>query len=207
METLSLSEAGDRLKRGQIGVIPTDTLYGIVSSTCFPDSVERVYQVRGRDAGKPCILLLSKKEEMEYFGVQLSQSRARFLEELWPGKVSIVFSDIPETFSFLHRGTGTLAFRVPESEPLRELLSVSGPIIAPSANPQGAPSARTVKEAENFFGSRVDWYVDGGVLSGKASTVVRWDKDALILLREGAVTLPERLLRTCLSSDIRSSRV
>lgn len=182
---VSLSEAGERLAKGAIGVLPTDTLYGFVASALLPESVARLYRVRGRNEQKPCIVLIENLSDMETFGVTLSQNVENVLRTVWPGAVSVILPNIPDRFSYLHRGMGTLAFRVPDVSELRDVLRVSGPIIAPSANPEGMKPAETVEEARVYFGDRADFFVDGGKLSGLPSTVVRLEDDRFTIVRPG----------------------
>lgn len=182
---VSLSEAGERLAKGAIGVLPTDTLYGFVASALLPESVARLYEARGRNEQKPCIVLIEKLSDMETFGVALSQDAENVLRTVWPGAVSVILPNIPDRFSYLHRGMGTLAFRMPNVPELRDMLRVSGPIIAPSANPEGMKPAETAEEAQSYFGDRADFFVDGGKLSGLPSTVVRLEDDRFTVVRQG----------------------
>ena len=182
---VSLSEAGERLAKGAIGILPTDTLYGFVASALSADAVDRLYQARGRNENKPCIVLLADSDDIARFGRILSLEENALLGTVWPGAVSVILSGFLDTFSYLHRGTGTIAFRVPDVLALRDMLRISGPIIAPSANPEGMKPAETIEEAEAYFGDRADFFVDGGKLSGLPSTVVRLENDRFTVVRPG----------------------
>lgn len=178
-----------RLKQGSIGVVPTDTVYGIVASARIPEAVERVYALRNRDTDKPCIVLLPDAGALEEYGIVPTVYESEFLDKRWPGPVSVLFPCDSECFFFLHRGTKMLAFRVPDHAWLRDVLRETGPLIAPSANPQGEPVARILDEARSYFGSRVDLYADGGKLAGESSTLVRFEGNQMQVLREGKMKL------------------
>lgn len=77
-----------------------------------------------------------------------------------------------ESFAYLHRGTQSLAFRLPARQDLIELLKVTGPLVAPSANPEGLAPSQTRAEAGAYFGDTVDFYVEGPV-TGKPSTIIK----------------------------------
>ncbi len=186
MTRIALSEAARRLNRGEIGIIPTDTIYGFVASALLPDAVERLYASRGRNERKPCIVLIADMSDTERFGRTIEREEKQLLEKVWPGKVSVILSGFPDRFSYLHRGTGTLAFRVPNVPLLRDMLRHSGPLIAPSANPEGMKPAETGEEAEAYFGNRADFLVDGGTLSGSPSTIVRLENGRFTIVRPGA---------------------
>ena len=95
---------------------------------------------------------------------------------------SIVFDCQNELFSYLHRGTNSLAFRLPLPEDLQRLLKKTGPLIAPSANLEGFPPALDIVEAKKYFGDAVDLYIDGGTIKGKASKVIKLHKDGLVTI-------------------------
>ena len=177
------------LREGKLAVIPTDTLYGIVCSARVRQAVERLYAARGRAAGKPCIILIADSAGLQEFGIVVSEADDRALQKAWPGKVSVVFDCQTDTYAYLHRGTRTLAFRVPDDEGLRTLLRNTGPLLVPSANPAGQPPASTLSAARNYFGAAVVMYVDGGYRESLPSTVARVRSGGWEVLRQGAAIL------------------
>ncbi len=178
------------IKNGGIGILPTDTIYGLVSSALSEKAVERIYKIRKRKSSKPFIILISGLNDLKSFGIKLSVKQKSFLDKIWPGKVSVILNCESEKFEYLHRGTKTLAFRLPDKKDLIELLKEIGPLIAPSANFEGEPPALTIKEAENYFGGKIDFYEDAGKLESLPSTLVKIDIDGgLEVLRKGAVKI------------------
>ena len=178
------------IRKGRVGVIPTDTLYGIAASAENPEAVERVYRIKGRSANKNPIILIPAADSLADFGVALTERDEKFLASVWPGKVSVVFPFRKKEYAYLDTArAGTLAFRVPDRADLREFLRAAGPVIAPSANPEGGKPARTAKEAREYFGGEVDFYCDGGVLEGEPSTLVSLKDGKVHILRLGAVAV------------------
>lgn len=173
---------------GGLVVMPTDTVFGIVSSAFNKKAIERLYEVRGRDENKPCIVLCAELSDLDKFDVKLNDFQKSVLGKVWPNSVSIVV-DCPSAFwEYLHRGLKTLAFRIPKSLELREILRQTGPVLAPSANPQGKLVAKNLEEAKKYFGEKVDLYVDGEV-GDKASTLISFEGNEVKILREGAVDI------------------
>jgi len=171
------------LRRGAVGVLPTDTLYGVVASTAFPDAIERLYEVRHRSSLKGCITLIADKDQAANL-VEWSSFDRKLASKYWPGPVSIVLSVVEYAPAYLHPVKRTLAFRVPDKEDLQTLLWHTGPLFAPSANPAGMKPAATVEEARAYFGDKVDFYVDAGDLSGnKPSTLIRQKDGGVEVLR------------------------
>lgn len=179
----------EALQNNQRAVIPTDTLYGIVCTARSEDAVEKLYRARGRDLAKPCIILIADISELKNFGIQVSSLDEQALSTYWPGKVSVVFDCVSDKWTYLHRGTKSLAFRIPDDEELRTLLRNTGPLLVPSANTEGMPPAHTIEEAKNYFGDQVSVYVDAGYQDSLPSTVARLRNGVWETLREGAVTL------------------
>lgn len=183
------SEVVEALQKDNLAVIPTDTLYGIVCRTQSPIAVEKLYRIRGRSEKKPCIILLENISGLNDFGIVLNEIDQVALSKVWPGKVSVVFDCPSLEWTYLHRGTETLAFRIPDDEVLRHLLHKTGPLLAPSANTEGQPPAHTIEEAKKFFAQNVDVYVDGGYKDSLPSTVARLQNGIWETLREGAIIL------------------
>lgn len=167
----------DWLLAGQVGVLPTDTLYGVVGSALKKETVERIYAVRKRDLKKPMIILISSIKDLGLFSLEISKEQKKKLKEIWPGPVSVVLDCSAEKFFYLHRGLKSLAFRMPANEQLRSLLKKTGPLVAPSANLAGQLPAQTIAQAQKYFGDNVDFYVDGGILKAKPSTIIVLDKN------------------------------
>lgn len=182
------------LKQGGVGVIPTDTIYGVVGSAMSTAVVERIYLLRERTPGKPMIILISETSDLGLFGIDISEKITLFLGNIWPGMVSVVLSCPGEKFAYLHRGTHSLAFRVPDRKDLRNLLRKSGPLVAPSANPEGETPASDVAQAKSYFGDRVDFYLDGGKLASPPSTLIKIEGDRVTVLRPGAAKITDTSL-------------
>lgn len=178
------------LKLGGVGVVPTDTLYGIVGSALDKKTVERIYAIRKRDLEKPMIILISGLSDLKKFGIALNAPRKKMLNGFWPGKVSVIFDCKSKKFEYLHRGKNTLAFRLPDDLEIIKLLKKTGPLVAPSANREGEKPATNYPEAKKYFGEEIDFYVDGGKLRSKPSVIISMNKKGEInVLREGAVKI------------------
>lgn len=178
------------LSSGGIGILPTDTLYGVVGSALNEKTVERIYDLRKRDSDKPMIILVSSFDDLDIFGIMLSEKQKNKLSRLWPGKVSVILKCRSEKFSYLHKGGGTLAFRMPNDYFLNCILKKTGPLVAPSANVEGFAPAEKLEEAKKYFKDDVDFYVDAGTLESKPSTLVCLDEGGCLeILRQGAAQI------------------
>lgn len=146
------------LQNGGIAVIRTDTIYGIVACADNVQAVERLYKVRQRDTDKPCIILLDTPTAA-YSNADLLLKTVTRSKSEHPTSFIIKGRDAPR---WLLRGNDSLAYRIPDVPWLKEVLRQTGPLIAPSANPQDLSPARTIEEARRYFKDSVDLYLDGG---------------------------------------------
>jgi L-threonylcarbamoyladenylate synthase len=182
------ADAVDQIKNGAVGIVPTDTLYGVVCGAADEVAVKRLYELKSRNA-KPGTLVAASIDQLVDLGIPRRYLTA--VKQYWPGPISIVIPVGP-TLGYLHQGKGSLAIRLPSDTQFQEFLQGTGPLLTSSANPPGAEPAHTIAEAKNYFGDTIDFYVDGGDLSGRApSTIIRIIDDAVEVIRQGAVKIKE----------------
>jgi L-threonylcarbamoyladenylate synthase len=180
---------GKLLQAGAVGVIPTDTVYGLVARAADPSAVARLYELKHRER-KPGTLIAGSIEQFEELGLKHRYLKA--VEQYWPGPLSVIIPCSEPSLAYLHQGVMSLAVRIPAQSEIAELLQKTGPLITSSANHPGEPTANAVDEARKYFGDTVDFYVDGGDLSDhKPSTIIRIIDDAIEVIREGAVKIDE----------------
>lgn len=178
----------DQLQRtGAIGVIPTDTVYGVVARAADQAAVKRLYDLKSREA-KPGTLIAADLKQLEELSLKHRYLKA--VEQFWPGAVSVIIPAADPKLSYLHQGKMSLAVRIPDDSALQEILQRTGPLLTSSANQPGAPPAVSIAQAKAYFGDQVDFYQDGGDLSDRQpSTVIRIIDDAIEVLRQGAVRI------------------
>lgn len=181
------------INKGGVGILPTDTIYGLVGSALSEKAVGRIYRLKKRSGSKPFIILISGIKDLKIFGIGDSPGTVPglSLKKVWPGQVSVILNclNLPKGMFYLRPFGNTLAFRLPEPRWLRGFLKQTGPLAAPSANPEGKKPAETIKQAKDYFQNKVDFYVDGGRLAGKPSTLIKLDGDKIEIRRQGAVKI------------------
>lgn len=186
-----MNEAADILLRpGAVVVIPTDTVYGVVCRAADIDAVDRLFtKVKPRE-NKPGTIIAANVDQLVELGIKRRYVSA--VEQWWPGPVSVKIPGSDPSLEYLYRSTNTLAVRIPDDAQLRKLLEQTGPLMTTSANAPDEDIATTIEEARQFFGDNVDYYLDGGDMSGRPpSTIVRIVDDAIEVVRQGAVRIDE----------------
>lgn len=176
-------------KANAVGVMPTDTVYGLVARAADAAAVQRLYDLKHRD-GKPGTLIAANVEQLVSLGLKARYLKA--VERFWPGAVSVIIPCSDPALAYLYQDKYSLAVRIPNHPQLLKVLEQTGPLLTSSANHPGEATANTVDEARAYFTDDVDFYTDGGDLSGhEPSTVIRIVDDAIEILREGAVKIQE----------------
>jgi len=179
------------LKNDGIVVLSTDTLYGIVGKAMSKRVVEKIYEIKGRNENKPFIVLIASYNDLRLFEVKIGKEQAKFLKKIWPGKVSVILPCKLSKFKYIHRGTNGIAFRMigPRNKNLYNLIKKVGPLVAPSANPEGLPPAETIKQAKAYFSPKhclgPNLYINGGKRKLKPSTLIKLENNSFVILRQG----------------------
>lgn len=173
------------LKSGGTVILPTDTQYGLIAQALNKTAVEKVYELRKRSPNKPFIILIFSIDDLKLFGINIDNKTSDFLQKIWPNPVSVILPVETNDFAYLHRGTNSIAFRIPNDSELLSILRETGPLIAPSANIEGHPYAKTITEAKEYFKDSVDFYEDKGKIESNPSTLIKIEDGKIEVLRQG----------------------
>ncbi|MHB0911889.1 MAG: L-threonylcarbamoyladenylate synthase [Armatimonadota bacterium] len=183
-------EAGEIIRKGGLVVFPTETVYGLAADALSPAAVARVYEVKGRPAGKPLPVQVASPSDIFRLAREVPERAARLIAAFFPGPLTIVLHAAPGVPEYVTAGTGKVGIRMPDHPVALALIRAAGtPIVAPSANPSDAPPPTTAGEAADYLAGRVDMILDAGPTSIQtASTVVDATEDQIRILRAGSIT-------------------
>ena len=188
-----IANAALAVQRGQLVVLPTDTVYGIGADAFDPESVRRLLGAKGRGREMPPPVLVSAPTTLDALAVGVPSYARALITELWPGPLTLVCRQQPSLQWDLGDTRGTVAVRMPDHEVALELLARTGPLAVSSANRTGRPAATDADQAEKMLGSSVAVILDGGPTPGALpSTIVDVTGPSGRVLRLGAISL-ERL--------------
>ncbi|MGI5207122.1 L-threonylcarbamoyladenylate synthase [Spirillospora sp. CA-108201] len=189
-----IAEAFSAVRRGELIVLPTDTVYGVGVDAFMPPAVTALLDAKGRGREMPPPVLVGSVRAATALVDDLGTYGQDLIDEFWPGALTLVCRANPNLMWDLGETKGTVAIRMPMHELTVQLLKETGPLAVSSANLSGRPAARTVDEAEKMLGDSVAVYLDGGA-SGHAdpSTIIDLTGSVPRLLRAGAV--PEDKIR------------
>ncbi len=188
---MTVTEAADLLRKGGVGVIPTETVYGLAGNALDSLAVRRIFDLKGRPRQNPLIVHLASLDDVESVAeMPLVPWLRPLLLAFWPGPLSVVLpkrSIVPDITS---GGLDTVAVRVPNHPLALELLKqLDFPLAAPSANLYGELSPTSVKQLSPTIVSGADFVLDGGPCTvGIESTVVDATREIPVILRPGMIS-------------------
>lgn len=203
----SLQLAAQIINAGGVIVVPTDTVYGVACDPFNEDAVAKIYQLKRRPRTKALQILMSSVSDLEKLGLYLPNPLDVLAEKFLPGGYSPIArakkDSVATRLATLCKADesseqnkiqaeATQGVRVPDCSELMQILRVTGPLAASSANRSGNESADSVEEAVAAFGDEIPLYLNAGpTRSHVASTVVgadASDKDGIVILREGVIS-------------------
>ena len=189
---LGLAAAVAAVRRGQLVVLPTDTVYGIGADAFDAGAVQRLLDAKGRGRDMPPPVLVSANTTLDALATDLPGWVPELIEKYWPGPLTIVCRQQPSLRWDLGETRGTVAVRMPDDPAALDLLGRTGPLAVSSANVTGEPAATDADAAERMLGTSVQVILDGGPSPGSAaSTIVDCTGTRPRILREGAISAEE----------------
>ncbi len=190
--THGLDFAVEAVGRGELVVLPTDTVYGLGCDAFAPGAVHRLLAAKGRGREMPVPVLVGSPETLEGVASGLDDRAHALVEAFWPGGLTLVCRAQASLQWDLGDSRGTVAVRMPLHPVAIELLRRTGPMGVSSANRTGEPPATDVDAAIDQFGVVVSVYLDGGSSGDPVpSTILDVTGDLPVVLRAGAVGLEE----------------
>ena len=189
-----MRQARQAIGRGELVVLPTDTVYGIAADAFDPRAVARLLEAKGRGRQSPPPVLVAGVTTLRALVAEVPEPVERLVEAFWPGGLTIVLPSQPSLTWDLGDTHGTVAVRMPAHRIALELLEETGPLAVSSANRTGQAAAIAADDAQGMLRESVAVYLDGGPSgAGISSTIV--DATSLVggadpvvrVLREGAI--------------------
>ncbi len=189
-----LMRAATIIKSGGIVVCPTDTVYGVLCNATNEHAVQKVFELKKRPQEKALPIFVSDIAMARRFAY-ISDAKAKFLERVWPGAVTILFDHKEKLPPVLTGGSTKMGIRIPNSSFLRGLLSRGDfPLAQTSANISGSPPSKTVEEIQGYFtdvSCQPDLIIGGGVGQENPSAIIDFTGSKPLIVRMGMITKRE----------------
>jgi len=184
---MDVAAAARAIKRGEIIGVPTDTVYGIAADLYDEAALDRLYELKGRDDGKPIAILVASLEQGLLLGAMTDRA-LELADRHWPGAVTLVVPRLETAPDWLgDTKRRTVALRCPDHPVALALLELTGPLAVTSANKSDNEPVRSASEAEAIFDGEVLTYLPGDAGGGEPSTLVDLTQPAEVVLRSGPI--------------------
>ena len=184
-----LAAAVAALRRGELVVLPTDTVYGVGADAFAPNAVAAILAAKGRGREMPPPVLIPSVQTLDGLATHVPVYARDLIRAFWPGPLTLVFVAQSSLMWDLGETNGTVAVRMPKDDIALKLLDVIGPMAVTSANVSGQTPAKTILDAQAQLGSAVSVYLDAGPCPDSLpSTMLDCTGEAPVILRAGAVS-------------------
>jgi L-threonylcarbamoyladenylate synthase len=185
----SIMQAVRIMNKGGVVAYPTETFYGFGADIGNPQTLEKIYAIKGRDFSKPISLIIASREDLARFTKEITPAAEALMDRFWPGGITLLFKASHDVPRKLTAKTGKIGIRL-SSNPIATLLAqnLSGAITATSANRSGQKECVSAEEVISSIGENLDAVIDGGRTPGGAgSTIVDTTVDPPVVIREGII--------------------
>ena len=184
---VDVSAAARAIKRGEVVGVPTDTVYGLAADPYDEAALDRLYDLKGRNEGKPIAILVADLDQGLSLGA-MSDRALDLAERYWPGAVTLVVPRLDTAPPWLgDTKRRTIALRCPNHPVALELLRLTGPLAVTSANRSDTAPTNSAEEAEAVFADLVLTYLPGEAGGGEPSTLVDLTEPSEMVLRRGPI--------------------
>ncbi|MFJ6575951.1 L-threonylcarbamoyladenylate synthase [Streptomyces sp. NPDC091368] len=199
-----LREAASAVRRGELVVLPTDTVYGIGADAFSSEAVGDLLAAKGSGRNMPTPVLIGSPNTLHGLVTDFSEHAWELVDAFWPGPLTLVARHQPSLQWDLGDSRGTVAIRMPLHPVAIELLTEVGPMAVTSANLSGHAAPEDCDAAQGMLGDSVSVYLDGGPIPGLVpSSIVDVTGKVPVLLREGALS-PEELRKVVPDLEVAS---
>lgn len=184
-----LSAAAGAIRRGDLVVMPTDTVYGVAADAFSPSAVDEIFRAKGRGRNMPSPVLVGSWAGLDGLVLVVDSVVRELIEAFWPGGLSIIVEHAPSLEWDLGETRGTVMVRMPAHPVAIDLLTETGPLAVTSANKTGQAPPMTAEQAREQLGDAVSVYLEAGASEGTPSSIVDLTGETPVLRRLGAVSV------------------
>lgn len=174
------------INNGELAIVPTDTVYGIIGDATNEETIHKVYEVKKRSYSKPLIIMVSGIDMVNEYVQGINDLEKELIEKYWPGKLTILLHRNNKISDFITNGGELVGIICPDNKDLIELINrVNKPLIGTSANISEEQTITNVNMLDEEIISKISYIYDGGEIGNKSSTIVKVEDNQVRILRAG----------------------
>ena len=185
-----MNELIDVLNKGEIAILPSDTVYGIFGDATNIEAIKRIDEAK--HSNKPHLIVISSLEMLEKYTIEINDLQKELINKYWPNTLTILFKKNDLISDELTKGSEYIGIRMPDNKYLLELINRFGkPLISSSANITNEKVITNISMLDEELKKHISYIKDDGKLNDIASTLIKVENNKIIFLREGI--LAERI--------------
>lgn len=185
---MNIDKIAKEIKKGNLVIIPTDTVYGISADMKNEKTIEKVYNAKNRDTNKPLILLVSNVDMLKEYTEKLSPLEKEIINKYLPGKLTILLHKNSKVSDKITSKSDLVGIRIPDNKQLIQIIDkVGNPIISTSANISGNATITNPKDIEKEMLKHISYVEDAGTLNNEPSSIIKIENEKIIVIRKESV--------------------
>lgn len=185
---MHIDKIAKEIKKGNLVIIPTDTVYGISADMTNENAINKVYICKQREKNKPLILLVSNKEMLKKYTKNLTPLEKEIIQKYLPGKLTILLPKNDNVSAKITAGSNLVAVRMPNNNELIQIIEkVGSPIISTSANISGEKTITNPKEIDKELLKYISYVEGAGTINNEPSSIIKIENEKIIIIRNESV--------------------
>lgn len=183
---MNIDRIVNELKKGNLVISPSDTVYGIMGDALNEKAIKKVYDAKKREARKPLIILVSSKEMLYEYTKELNSLENELINKYMPGKLTIILKKNNKISNSITNNSEYVGIRIPDNKDLINIINKLGnPVISTSANISNKDVIINPKMIEKELLDYISYIEDGGTIKANSSTIIKVNNNNIEILREG----------------------
>ena len=185
---MHIDKIAKEIKKGNLVIIPTDTVYGISADMTNENAINKVYTCKQREKNKPLILLVSNKEMLKKYTKNLTSLEKEIIQKYLPGKLTILLPKNDNVSAKITAGSNLVGIRMPDNNELIQIIEkVGSPIISTSANISGEKTITNPKEIDKELLKYISYVEGAGTINNEPSSIIKIENEKIIIIRNESV--------------------
>lgn len=187
---MNIKKITEEIKKGNIVITPTDTVYGIMADMSNIKAIEKVYECKKRDKNKPLLLLVANLEMLKKYIKKLTPLEEEIIKKYLPGKLTILLHKNDKVNDKITAGSEYVGIRIPDNQELIEIIKkIGNPVISTSANISGQETITNPQKIDKELLKHISYIEDAGIINSEPSSIIKIENEKIIIIRKEQVAL------------------
>lgn len=176
----------DVLSKGEIAILPTDTVYGLTGDATSLKAIKLANDIKKREKSQPLLILVSSIDMLKKYTKNISDLELEVINKYWPNKLTVLFEKNDLLSDELTASSPYVGVRMPDNKLLLDIMNkYNKPLLSTSANIHSKDVITKISLLEDEMRDGVSYIYDAGELSTTASTLIKIENGKIKILREG----------------------